>query len=135
MFCIGEYGRKAPYKFLQKLFRLIRRTRMTNLEISTPSITSRLLALSRRFVRWLTNPKVFLALIMLVLMFYMVIVPLYRMVETTVTWQRSDIARNPGAVVGKITTYHYVRMLSGVLGRIYTFTPLKHSMTIAIGAT
>jgi iron(III) transport system permease protein len=108
---------------------------MTNSAISTPPIFLRLLASSRRFVRWLTNPKVFLALIMLALMFYMVIVPLYRMVETTLTWQRSDIARNPGEVVGKLTTYHYVRMLTGVLGRIYTFTPLKHSMTIAVGAT
>jgi iron(III) transport system permease protein len=108
---------------------------MTNSATSAQPITLRLLASSRRFIRWLTNPKVFLALIMLVLMFYMVIVPLYRMVETTVTWQRSDIARNPGAVVGKITTYHYVRMLTGVLGRIYTYTPLKHSMTIAIGST
>jgi iron(III) transport system permease protein len=108
---------------------------MTNSAISTPPISLRLLASSRRFVRWLTNPRVFLALIMLVLMFYMVIVPLYRMVETTVTWQRSDIARNPGAVVGKLTTYHYVRMLTGILGRIYTYTPLQHSMTISIGST
>jgi iron(III) transport system permease protein len=108
---------------------------MINPAISTPPISLRLLASSRRFFRWLTNPKVFLALIMLVLMFYMVVVPLYRMVETTVTWQRSDIARNQDAVVGKLTTYHYVRMLTGILGRIYTYTPLKHSMTIAIGAT
>jgi iron(III) transport system permease protein len=108
---------------------------MVNSAISTPPITLRLLASSRRFIRWLTNPKVFLALIMLVLMFYMVIVPLYRMVETTVTWQRSDIVRNPGAVEGKLTIYHYVRMLTGVLGRIYTYTPLKHSMTISIGST
>jgi len=108
---------------------------MANLAISYPPISLRLLAAFRRFIRWLTNPKVFLALIMLLLMFYMVIVPLYRMVETTVTWQRSDIARNPGAVVGKLTTFHYVRMLTGVLGRIYTYTPLRHSMTIAIGST
>jgi iron(III) transport system permease protein len=108
---------------------------MANLATSNQPISLRLLASSRRFVRWLSNPKVFLALFMLVLMFYMVIVPLYRMVETTVTWQSSDIANHPGAVIGKLTTYHYVRMLTGILGKIYTFTPLQHSMTIAIGST
>jgi hypothetical protein len=35
----------------------------------------RLQASSRRFFRWLTKPQVFLALIMLVIMFYMVIIP------------------------------------------------------------
>jgi hypothetical protein len=36
----------------------------------------RLLASWRRFFHWLTKPHVVLALIMLVLMFYMVIIPL-----------------------------------------------------------
>jgi len=94
-----------------------------------------MLAASRRFIRWFTSPQVILGLIMLVLMFYMVIIPLYRMVATTVTWQPHDLTRVPDAEVGKLTTFHYVRMLTGVLGRIYTYTPLQHSMTIAIGAT
>jgi iron(III) transport system permease protein len=38
-------------------------------------------------------------------------------------------------VVGELTKFHYVRMLTGVFGRIYLYTPLQHSMTIAIGAT
>ena len=41
---------------------------------------------ARRFFRWLTRTEVILSLIMLFLMFYMVIIPLYRMVLTTVTW-------------------------------------------------
>ncbi len=72
---------------------------------------------------------------MLVLMFYMVIIPLYRMVATTVTYQAHDLTQVPGAEVGKLTAYHYVRMLTGVLGKIYTYTPLQHSLTIATGAT
>jgi iron(III) transport system permease protein len=108
---------------------------MVNLAVSPLPLSLRLIAYIRRFIRWLTNPKVYLALIMLAVMFYMVIVPLYRMLETSLTWQRSDIVRHPDAVVGKFTTYHYVRMLTGVLGRIYTLTPLKHSMTVAVGST
>jgi iron(III) transport system permease protein len=98
-------------------------------------LSLQMLATSRRFIRWLTSAKVALALIMLVLMFYMIVIPLYRMFETTVTWQPHDLTRVPDAVVGELTIFHYVRMLTGVLGRIYMYTPLQHSMTVAIGAT
>lgn len=98
-------------------------------------LSLRMLATSRRFIRWLTRPQVILSLIMLVLMFVMVIIPLYSLGETTVTWSQHDLTRVPDAVVGELTIFHWVRMLTGVLGRIYTYTPLQHSMTIAIGAT
>jgi len=96
-------------------------------------LSMRLLATWRRFFRWLTRPQVVLALIMLVLMFYMVIIPLYKLAETTVTWQLSDLSRFPDATVGDLTLFHWIRMLTGIFGRIYTYTPLQHSMTIAIG--
>ncbi|UCC89280.1 MAG: iron ABC transporter permease [Anaerolineales bacterium] len=94
-----------------------------------------MLAASRRFIRWLTRPEVILALIMLFLMFYMVIIPLYRMIMTTVTWQPRDVVTVPEAEVGGLTLYHYTRMLTGALGKIYMYTPLRHSLTIATGAT
>jgi iron(III) transport system permease protein len=103
--------------------------------VARQPLSLRMLANSRRFIRWLTTPQVILSLIMLFLMFYMVIIPLYRMFVTTVTWQPHDLTRVPDAVVGELTKFHYVRMLTGVFGRIYLYTPLQHSMTIAIGAT
>jgi iron(III) transport system permease protein len=108
--------------------------------MATPAVAHeplslRLLASSRRFIHWLTRTEVVLALIMLFLMFYMVIIPLYRMVTTTVTWQMHDLTRVPDAEVGGFTLFHYVRMLTGVIGNIYTYTPLRHSLTIATGAT
>jgi iron(III) transport system permease protein len=106
---------------------------MADFIISPQSYSQRLLAGSRRFIRWLTKPHVVLALIMLALMFVMVIIPLYKLVETTLTWQLSDLGREPDAVVGDFTIFHWVRMLTGIFGRIYTYTPLQHSMTIAIG--
>jgi iron(III) transport system permease protein len=106
---------------------------MTNAAISPVPFSQRLTATLRRFFHWLTKPHVVLALIMLVVMFYMVIIPLYKLVETTVTWQSSDLSRNPDAEVGGLTAFHWVRMLTGIFGRIYTYTPLQHSMTIAIG--
>lgn len=106
---------------------------MISSSISPPPFSERMLANSRRFFHWLTKPHVVLALIMLVVMFYMVVVPLYKLVETTVTWQLSDLGRVPEAVEGDFTLFHWTRMLTGVFGRIYTYTPLQHSMTVAIG--
>ena len=106
---------------------------MTNLAITQSPFSQRFTASLRRFGRWLTRPQVILALIMLVVMFYMVIIPLYKLLETTVTWQLVDASRIDGAVEGELTLYHWTRMLTGIFGKIYTYTPLQHSMTIAIG--
>ncbi len=106
---------------------------MLNSATPAQSFSQRFQASSRRFFHWVTKPHVVLALIMLVLMFYMVIIPLYKLLETTLTWQLVDVNRIPGAVEGGPTLYHWIRMLTGIFGRIYTYTPLTHSMTIAIG--
>jgi iron(III) transport system permease protein len=108
---------------------------MATSAVARQPLSLRLLASSRRFIRWLTRTEVILGLIMLFLMFYMVIIPLYRMVMTTVTWQAHDLTRVPDAEVGGFTFFHYVRMLTGVIGKIYMYTPLQHSLTIATGAT
>lgn len=98
-------------------------------------LSQRLLASSRRFFRWLTNVRVVLSLIMLAVMFVMIIVPLYQLVTTTVVWGPTDLPQHPEAVQGELTIYHYVRMLTGRLAQIYTYAPLRNSMTVAVGAT
>ncbi len=106
---------------------------MANAALSQSPSSQRFQARARRFFHWLTKPQVVLALIMLVVMFYMVIIPLYKLVETTLTWQMVDVSRIEGAVEGEFTLYHWTRMLTGIFGKIYTYTPLRHSMTIAVG--
>jgi iron(III) transport system permease protein len=109
---------------------------MASLEVAAGKPSSvRILANLRRFFRWLTSPHVLLSLIMLVVMYYMVVIPLFRMVQTTLTWQARDAINIPAAEVGEFTLFHYVRMLTGQLGRIYLYNPLAHSFTISIGAT
>ncbi len=108
---------------------------MATSAVARQPLFPRMLATSRRFIRWITSAHVILALIMLVLMFYMVIIPLYRMIMTTVTWQPRDVITVPEAEVGGLTLYHYSRMLTGALGKIYMYAPLRHSLTIATGAT
>lgn len=89
----------------------------------------------RRFFRWITSPHVILSLIMLVVMFYMVIIPLYRMVMTTITVQDSDLRVLKDANVGDFTTYHWLRMLTSKIAKIMTYEPLMHSLTVSFGAT
>ena len=108
---------------------------MSEINTTPQPFSLRLLAAARRFFRWLMTPRVLLSLIMLILLFYMVIIPLYRLVATSVTWSQHDLTRVPDAVVGEPTLFHYVRMLTGVIGQIYTYTPLQHSLTVAIGST
>jgi iron(III) transport system permease protein len=108
---------------------------MTNLSITEIPFSLRFVASSRRFLRWLTSTKVVLSLIMLVILFYMVIVPLYRMFETTFTFQPKDIFRVPTAVVGEFTFFHYIRMLTSEFSKPYLRDPLVHSLEISFGAT
>jgi iron(III) transport system permease protein len=103
--------------------------------VARQPLSLRLLASTRRFIRWLTRTHVILSLIMLFLMFYMVIIPLWRMVSTTFTWQLHDLTRVPDAQVGGFTLFHWTRMLTGALGKIYLYTPIQHSLVVAAGAT
>jgi iron(III) transport system permease protein len=108
---------------------------MANPAVAQQNFALQMVASFRRFFRWLWSPKVILSLIMLVLMYFMIIVPLFRMVQTTVTWQSHDLTRVPDAVVGELTIFHYVRMLTGTLSKIYLYAPLQHSFVVSIGAT
>lgn len=103
--------------------------------INQQSFTEKAQANSRRFIRWLTRPHVILSLVMLAVMFVMVVIPLYKLVATTLTYGPTDVAKLPGVVQGEFTFYHYVRMLTGRLGQIFTYTPLQHSMVVGIGTT
>lgn len=103
--------------------------------ISEPTFSEKMVSFSRRFVRWVTSPHVVLSLIMLAVMIYMVIIPLVRMVTTTVTFSENDIRYAPGAVAGEFTWFHWLRMLTSQISRIMTYEPLLHSLTISLGAT
>jgi len=62
----------------------------------------------------------------------MVVNPLYQLVETTFTWQPVDASRIPGAV--QVNSRFFTGSgFDGIFGRIYTYNPLIHSMTIAMG--
>ena len=89
----------------------------------------------RRFIRWVSSPHVVLSLIMLAVMFYMVLIPIYRMIMTTITVQDNDLRVLKDVNVGQFTSYHWLRMLTSQISKIMTYEPLLHSLTISLGAT
>ncbi|MHB8135409.1 MAG: ABC transporter permease [Anaerolineaceae bacterium] len=108
---------------------------MTVYTDSPNSGSQRLMANLRRIYRWLTTPHVVLSIIMLIVMFYMVIIPLYRMVVTTITVSESDLRVIKDGTIGDFTWYHWLRMLTSKIAKIMTYAPLLHSLTISFGAT
>ncbi len=98
-------------------------------------ISLRLHASLRRFSHWSTRAHVVMGLCMLVLMVYLILVPLYRMLETTLTFQDRDIHYDPNAVVGEFTLFHWIRMLSAPISEVMTYAPLQHSLVVSVGAT
>jgi iron(III) transport system permease protein len=72
---------------------------------------------------------------MLVLMTYLILVPLYRMFETTLTYQERDRSYVPDSIPGQFTFFHWVRMLTAEVSEVLTYTPLQHSLVISLGAT
>lgn len=108
---------------------------MAGLNSAPQSTSDRWIANLRRFVRWISSPHVVLSMIMLLVMFYMVIIPLYRMLATTITVSESDLRVIRDADIGDFTWYHWLRMLTSKIAVIMTFEPLVHSLTISLGAT
>ena len=90
---------------------------------------------ARFFIRWLRSPQVVLSLIMLAIMFYMVVIPLIRMITMTITFAENDLRYAPGAVAGQFTMFHWIRMLTSKIAKIMTYQPLLHSITVSLGAT
>ena len=108
---------------------------MTSAAFAPLPLQQRVLTRWRRFFRWVTSPHVILAIIMLFLMFYMVIIPLFRMVMTTITYSENDIRYAPGAVPGVFTAFHWLRMLTTKIGAVMTYQPMLHSLVVSFGAT
>ena len=108
---------------------------MTVTSIAPKDNKEKWLARIRRLFRWLTTPHVILSIIMIAVMFYLVIIPLYRMIVTSVTVADIDLRALEDAEVGDFTLYHWVRMLTGKIGKLMTYEPLVNSVVVALGAT
>ncbi len=80
----------------------------------------------------LTNPYNLITLVSVLLLAYLIIVPLFEMVRTTLTLARADLRRVPGGSVGEGTLYYWNRLLFSEVSRNLFWLPLYNSLVIAL---
>ncbi|NMB01988.1 MAG: iron ABC transporter permease [Firmicutes bacterium] len=94
-----------------------------------------------RFEVWLRKnrkrilaPHYILGLVLLLILAYLVVAPLWTLLRTTATWQPPDVRiRTEDVVVGEFTTYHWRRILNSNLSKAALWDPLWHTLTVAAG--
>ena len=109
---------------------------MANASMVQQSFSLQMLARFRRFFRWLTSARVILSLIMLVIMFVMVVIPSVQFGRDHGHLAGSWISLAIRELVARrINALSLCQDADRPTGQIYTYRPLQHSMTVAIGST
>jgi len=88
---------------------------------------------ARRAWRKLTRPHVVLGLVLLGLLFYLVMIPLFIMIQTTITWQVEDQRLVRGVVPGEFTLFHWDRVFNSIISQAMLWTPLQNTLVTSIG--
>jgi len=76
----------------------------------------------------LTNPQFIIAVLLLVALAYLIVVPLYGLVDRTLIWDDSDIRLSRAATPGEHTLYHWKNILTGRSAKRFFFQPLAHAL-------
>lgn len=87
--------------------------------------------LKNQFLDIVTNPFNMIVLITLVILFCLIVIPLFQMVGTTFTLAKAE-QRRVHAEVGSFTLYYWKYMLVGTLSKATLWGPLKNSVIIGI---
>lgn len=103
--------------------------------ISVPAPLVRARPALRKLSRYITAPHIILALLFIVLMFYLIIVPLGRMIWTTFTWQLGDERFSRAAQEGAFTLFHWQRVFASKITKAMLITPLRNTFVTTLGTT
>ncbi len=97
-----------------------------------PGRSSRLVYLLKRK---LTNPIWVIGAVLIVIFFFLIIVPFYQIIGGTATWQSMDARFTPGAQAGKFTLFYYKRLFASMITNSVLIKPFIHSITITFFVT
>lgn len=91
-----------------------------------------------RAARWvgrrLLAPQALLAALLLVVLAYLVVAPLFAVVATSLTWQPGDVRlAGVDVEVGRFTLYHWQRVLASPLTRNLIVLPVLRTLAVALG--
>ena len=86
-----------------------------------------------RFKTYIRQPHVVLSFILLALLVVLVVIPIIKMFVDTFIWQLEDVRLSADAKPGKLTLFHWKRILASGLSKTVLWRPLFNSITIGIG--
>jgi iron(III) transport system permease protein len=85
--------------------------------------------------RWLnqlryrvTSPQFIISVLLLVALAYLVLVPLYGLIDRTLIWEESDARISREIEVGQLTLFHWKNVLFGRLANSFLFEPLVNTL-------
>jgi iron(III) transport system permease protein len=80
-----------------------------------------------RFRYRLTSPQFIISVLLLVGLFYLILVPLYGIIDRTITWGDTDIRMSREAVPGQYTLFHWKNILLGRAAKKFFYEPLVNA--------
>lgn len=81
-----------------------------------------------RLVSRSTSPQFILSVILLVVLLYLVVVPIFGLVGRTVTWDTKDLRVSREAVPGEFTSFHWKTVLTGRSAQSFFYRPLLNTL-------
>jgi len=85
--------------------------------------------------RWLnrarhhiTSPQFIISILLLIVLTYLVLVPLYGLVERTLVWDQSDTRMSQEIEPGELTLFHWKNVLGGRVAKPFFYKPLLNTL-------
>lgn len=85
-----------------------------------------------RIWRRVSSPQFILIIILLIVLGYLILVPLFNLINETLFWGEGDYRLSPDAVPGEFTLAHWQRVLTGNLSEKLLLEPLGNTLITGI---
>lgn len=85
-----------------------------------------------RIWRRVSSPQFILIIILLIVLGYLILVPLFSLINETLFWGEGDYRLSPDAVPGEFTLAHWQRVLTGNLSEKLLLEPLGNTLITGI---
>ena len=79
-----------------------------------------------------TNPYNIIVLVAIILLAYLIVIPLFEMISTSMTLAQKDVRRVDGGEVGQFTLYYWQRLLASDMSKAILWVPLRNSLMIGV---
>lgn len=88
--------------------------------------------LKNKLKSFFSNPLHLISIAAIVFLIYTILIPLYEMVSSTVTWSHDDLRAYSEAEPGKLTFEHWIHMTTSAISKNVFYQPILNSLNIAI---